>query len=104
MSSLLYYILLTASEKASTSAEVFVNESEAEIGLSLLEDPVILHGYARQLGQLLGGKALRFPQVLDSACHFFQIGIQWSTPFVSGPLRPFSRFEENKKLVPKKPF
>ena len=60
-----------------------INESEAEIGLTLLEDPVILHGYARQLGQLLGGKAFRFPQVLDSACHFFQIVIHCSTPFVS---------------------
>ena len=61
----------------------FVNKSEAEVGFAHLQDLVILHGHARQLGQLLGGKALRFPQVLDSACHFFQIVIHCLTPFVS---------------------
>ena len=60
-----------------------VNEREAEVGLALLEDLVILHGDARQLSQLLGGKPLRFPQVLDSACHFLQIVIHCLTPFVS---------------------
>ena len=57
------------------SLGALVNECEAEIRFSALQNPVILHRYTGEFRKLFGGVAFCLAQVFDSACYFFQIEV-----------------------------